>query len=292
MIVRYWGVRGSMPSPGHSTARYGGNTACVSVESGQDVLILDAGTGIRALGKSLKGTDKRIFLALSHRHYDHILGFPLFAPLFEEGREVHLIGYPDGDHSWTPLELMDGVYWPVRPEDLISDVRVVGEAGYEMLAESGLIVDRLPVNHPGGALGFRVRHSSRTFVHITDNELHPPGEPAASFEQVVEFCASADVLSHDAQYIDREMPMKEGWGHSLASTACQLAIESRVRSLVLFHHDPERDDDALDALGERSQKDLAPNDIDVMVAYEGLQLDLDRLTTRTTFEPAPLNQNP
>ncbi len=292
MIVRYWGVRGSMPSPGHSTVRYGGNTACVSVESGGDILILDAGTGIRELGKSLKGTNKRIFLALSHRHYDHILGFPLFAPLFEDGRIVHLIGYPAEDQTWTPLELMDGVYWPVRPEDLRSDVHVVGEEGYEMLAESGLMVDRLPVNHPGGALGFRVRHSSRTFVHITDNELYPPGEPAASFQQLVEFCDGADVLSHDAQYLDREMPMKEGWGHSLASTACQLAIESRVRSLVLFHHDPDRSDAALDALGERSQNDLSSYDIALMVAYEGLQFDLERTVTNTTFEPAPPIPNP
>ncbi|MBT8400614.1 MAG: MBL fold metallo-hydrolase [Rhodothermia bacterium] len=292
MIVRFWGVRGSMPSPGSSTARYGGNTACVSVEVGDDVLILDAGTGIRELGKALKGTDKRIFLALSHRHYDHILGFPLFAPLFEEGRIVYVIGYPDEDEIWTPLDLMDGVYWPVRPEDLRSDVRVVGETGYEMLSESGLRVDCLPVNHPGGAFGFRVRHSSRSFVHITDNELYPPGEPAASFEEVVEFCDGADALSHDAQYLDREMPMKEGWGHSLASTACELAIESRVRSLVLFHHDPDRSDDALDALGERSQDDLAPHGISVMVAYEGLALDLDRISPTTTFQPAPSIPNP
>lgn len=291
MIVRYWGVRGSMPSPGHSTARYGGNTACVSVESGDDVLILDAGTGIRELGKALKGTEKRIFLTLSHLHYDHILGFPLFAPLFEDGRVVHLIGYPGADTTWTPLELMDGVYWPVRPQDLRSDVRIVGEDGYAMLAKSGLSVDRIAVNHPGGALGFRVRHSSGTFVHITDNELHPPHEPAASFDQVVNFCDGVDVLSHDAQYLDREMPMKEGWGHSLASTACRLAIEAQARSLVLFHHDPDRTDDALDALGERSHKELAPHGIDVRVAFEGLVLDFDRMTASTTFEPAPQDAN-
>ncbi len=275
MIVRFWGVRGSMPSPGPATARYGGNTACVSIEVGGVVVVVGAGTGIRELGKHLAATDLPVILLLSHIHYDHVLGFPLFAPLFQEGRVVHLASVPTPDGPWTPLKLMDGLHWPVLPSELNADIREVADPR-PLLADAGIELTTVRANHPGGSLGFRFQQENKVFVHVSDNELEPPGVPETTIEQMASFCHGATVLSHDSQYLDREMPHREGWGHSLAMTTCRLAVAAQVEHLVLFHHDPDRTDDDLDRIGRMAAEELREHGIHSTVAYEGLSIDLAR----------------
>lgn len=272
MIVTLWGVRGSIPTPGPSTRRYGGNTTCVSVELDEQVLVFDAGTGIRSLGAALLGSGKEIFILLTHLHADHLQGFPFFAPLYEPGREVHLLDYEHGGASWSLVSALDGVHFPLTPEQVPGRLtRVQGDV-LRFLAERGVAIDRLPVNHPGGAYGYRVSHGGRTVVFIPDDELRGPSWGEATREATVEFCRGADVLIHDAQYLSAEMPLRWGWGHSTLAEACELAGEAEVGHLVLFHHDPTRSDEMLDAVQEEGRALLEPRGIVCTAAYEGLTL--------------------
>ena len=274
MTIRFWGVRGTMSTPGPSTLRYGGHTSCVSVETDTLVLVIDAGSGIMALGDALSGTDKEVVLVFTHRHLDHVSAFPFFQLLYEPGRVVHLVDYQDEDTSWSPVQLFDGMLYPMDPDQLPADLRRVPSIPADFLAAHGLQLDRFRLNHPGGAYGYRVSCDGHTWVHVSDNELdstHPGHRP---FEAFVEACRGADVLSHDAQFLPDDLPHKRGWGHSLATRACDLAVAAQVRQLVLFHHDPSRDDDALDDLERDAQAYLAPHGIDCLAAYEGLTLTL------------------
>lgn len=274
MIATYWGVRGSIPVPGETTLRYGGNTSCVTVEMGDRIVVIDAGTGIRRLGASLAGTDLEIFVLLTHLHQDHIQGFPLFHPLYEKGRTVHALEYAQGELRWSPVQLLDGIHFPLRPLNLPSFCECVTADAMIFLRQHGIDVSRLAVNHPGGAYGYRFEESGSVFVHIPDNEIDAPGASGPSFEELAEFCRGADVLSHDAQFLPEEMHERRGWGHTEVTRACDLAVAAGAGHLVLFHHDPDRSDDELDALQARAKELLDPHDIACTAAYEGLRIAL------------------
>ena len=281
MTITFWGVRGSLPVPGPHTLRYGGNTSCVSVEIDGKVLVLDAGTGIFELGRRLLGTDKEVFLLLSHRHNDHLQGLPFFAPLYHPCAPIHLLDYEHHGEAWSPLVLFDGIRYPLRREMLpAACLRVQGDV-LAHLAAHGFSVERQALNHGGGAYGYRITHEGRSFVYITDNEIVEPGsadvgaelyEKPVAFERFAAFCAGADVLCHDAQYRAGEMAMRRGWGHSQLPDVCRLAEAAQVRHLVLFHHDPARTDDAVDALLGEARARLAESGIACTAAYEGLTL--------------------
>lgn len=277
MTITYWGVRGTIPTPGQHTVRYGGNTACVSVEIGRKVLILDAGTGIRALGQHLRGTDQEIYILLSHLHADHRQGFPFFAPLWERNRHIHLLTYTQNGKTGSLIDMLDGVQFPVRREALPSRPEPIhGDVAAFMQAQ-GFNLTQHPVNHPGGAYGFRLEHGGKTFVHIPDNELHPPAkaaEPMFPLTHFLKLCGGVDVLSHDAQLLRRDLPYKKGWGHSRIRHVLDLALAAKVKHLVLFHHDPERTDDTLDEIQATAREILSPEGISCTVAYEGFTLTL------------------
>jgi ribonuclease BN (tRNA processing enzyme) len=272
MQITCWGVRGSIPAPAPNRQRYGGNTSCVAVETDDQILILDAGTGIRPLGHELEGTDKTIHIALTHVHSDHVEGFPFFRPLYEEDRPLHLLDHVYDETRWSLLERLDGFHFPLEPSAIPAAIHRVRDDVVSYLNREGFSLTRRPVNHPGGAYGYRLDLNGRTVVHIPDNEIEPPGEPVATFEALVDFCAGADVLIHDAQYRAEDVPEKAGWGHSILRDTCRLARSAAVDRLVLFHHDPERTDDALDAMQEQAQAWLAPHDVECSAAYEGLTL--------------------
>lgn len=273
MIIKHWGVRGTIPAPGEQTVRYGGNTTSISVEIEDKVIVFDAGSGIRLLGTSLMGSEHDIFLLISHLHTDHILGFPYFNPLYEPDRRIHVIDYHKDGRAWSLLDLFDGIHFPLRLSDLPSAYRRVEGDGLAYLARYGLQVESLSVNHPGDALGYRLTHEGRRFIFIPDNELHA-SHPKTDLDTFVSFCRDADVLCHDAQYLQDEMPAKHGWGHSCVQHVCELAIAARVRHLVLIHHDPDRTDDALDAIQADARAVLQPHDIACTAAYEGFTIDL------------------
>jgi ribonuclease BN (tRNA processing enzyme) len=247
----------------------------VSIEQDGQVLVIDAGTGIRELGEAILGDDREVFMLLTHLHADHIAGFPFFAPLYEKERVIHLMDYPMGAKMWSPLELMNGVFFPVEADGLASRYFRVASSPMEYLYRHGLDLTRLAANHPGGAFGYRMRAGERSFVFFPDNELHPPEVPTTPYEAFVDFCRGADVLCHDAQYLNGEMPAKRGWGHSCIEDVCDLAIAAEVDHLLLFHHDPERTDEDLDAIEADAQERLEPHGITCACAHDGLALTLD-----------------
>jgi ribonuclease BN (tRNA processing enzyme) len=267
--VTFWGTRGSIPTPGPATARYGGNTACISISSGDGrLVILDAGSGLRPLGHELMKQRNGIITAdilLSHTHWDHIQGLPFFKPLSARDTSVTIYG---AAQEGVPLKALAASLTVVEIEE--------GEFETD---EFKVCAFRL--RHPGTTLGYRlVPHSrGRQVAYVTDNELGPGGtyEVTADWRsRMVEFIAGADTLIHDAMYLDQIIQARAGWGHSTPRQAVDLAREGRCRRLILFHHEPEHDDEALDRLVADTRDyaaSVAPG-LTVEAAMEGLRFSL------------------
>ena len=249
MIITFYGVRGSIPSPGPATVRYGGNTSCVYIElENGNNLILDSGTGIRALGKRLAHTHDTINILLSHGHWDHVQGYPFFEPIYQPERLIRVFTGTRGEHGQicSLFDQIDGANFPVSADQLPSRSECITGDPALVLGEENVLVRRAPLNHPGGGYAYRIGDDSASCAYITDNELDPPGKVTTRYEQWVEFCRGVDVLIHDAQYLKGDMPQKHGWGHSLVSQVRQLAVDAEAASLVMFHHDPDRSDAEID----------------------------------------------
>lgn len=277
MRIKFWGVRGSIPSPGTSTVVYGGNTSCVSVEIDRKTLVLDAGTGIKKLGDELRESNSDIFVLVSHKHWDHIQGFPFFTPLYQKDRRIYIIQTPHEKRRLCGLIYqMDGAHFPVKADDLPSKNYCIEENIAEFLADHGFLVTTIEVNHPGGGHGYRIEDGPRSMVYLTDNELDPPYTKVTEFDDFVRFCRGTDVLVHDAQYLEEDMPQKHGWGHSVVNQAIDLALAADVKHLVLYHHDPDRTDTDLEEI-EKNARQLVSNisqRLQCTVAYEGLEIEI------------------
>lgn len=276
--VRFWGVRGSLPSPGQDTALVGGNTPCVEIVGGATRLVLDAGSGLRALGdaRMAEGQFKRTDLLLSHVHWDHVMGLPFYTPLYVPGSEVHIASGPLG----APLRelLHRQMSAPMFPVDLsaIGSTLTTRELDPDAVHSFGeLSVRMLRVSHPDPCFAFRIEHRGRAVVYATDVE-----HEAVPADDLVAFVRDADLLIYDAQYTPdeyegRKGPSRRGWGHSTYEAGAALANAGDVRTLALFHHDPRRTDDAVAELS-RLARALFPSTI---VAREGLSVSL-----RSPFE--------
>ena len=279
IIVDFWGVRGSVPSPGPTTTRYGGNTSCVSITADDKILILDAGTGIRNLGSAIIGQpDLEIFVIVTHSHWDHIQGFPFFTPIYQPNRPVHMFPtlHKKNVVLASLIDQMDGAHFPVTPDQVPSSFNFITENPLEFLAEKGFQVELIPMNHPGKAFGYKISIEDKIICYFTDNEIDPPYEKSIEIEKLTQKCKNADILIHDAQYTEDDMPLKHGWGHSLISQVTELGKSADVKNLVYYHHDPERTDDMLDKELEKAAKTLKENGSTVQpyFAYEGLKLAL------------------
>ena len=291
MRIRFWGTRGSMAKPGPTTLRYGGNTSCVEVRPADGTLIvLDCGTGAHELGQALAaaGQPVRGHLLLTHMHWDHIQGFPFFAPLFIRDNEwdVHA---PAGFGKRLEDALagqMESTYFPVTLAQLDATLRFhqVEEGGFDLGTTR---VRTRYLNHPAIAIAYRLETDGVSVVYATDHEPHSPHQPAGTpggapvavhREDVrhVEFLAGADLVIHDAQYTLAEYPGKVGWGHSAAEHVVDYAVAARARRLALFHHDPLRSDDAVDALVDVCRQRAAATGaaLDVFAAAEGQVVEL------------------
>ena len=280
MLISFYGVRGSTAVPGPATVKYGGNTSCVHIEldSGND-LILDAGTGIRLLGQRLVQKSNPANILLSHGHWDHIQGYPFFAPIYQPDREIHAyISIESGRKLLNSLfEQMDGTSFPVRAADLPS-INLPKFKGIEseLYEREGIQVVKKPLNHPGGGVAYRINENGATCAYVTDNELDPPYQPATTYDQWVDYLHGVDVLIHDAQYTEDDMPHKHGWGHTLISQVRRLATDAEVGALVMFHHDPDRSDSELDEIQIENQNYLDSNRAPAqsVCAAEGMTIEL------------------
>ena len=279
IIVDFWGVRGSVPSPGPTTTRYGGNTSCVSITADDKILILDAGTGIRNLGSAIiSKPDLEIFVIVTHSHWDHIQGFPFFTPIYQPNRPVHMFPtlHKKNVVLASLIDQMDGAHFPITPDQVPSNFNFVTENPLEFLESNGFHLEMVPMNHPGKAFGYKITIEEKIICYFTDNEIDPPYEKSIEIEKLTQKCKNADILIHDAQYTEDDMPLKHGWGHSLISQVTELGKSADVKNLVYYHHDPERTDDMLDKELEKAAKTLKENGSTVQpyFAYEGLKLAL------------------
>ena len=293
--LRFWGTRGSIPSPGPSTVRYGGNTPSIEVRTPTGSLVLlDAGTGVRELGRALisraNGAPIHGDIFLTHAHWDHIQGIPFFAPAFQRGNRFTIWGAKSLAKSIRRVlhDQMSPVVFPVAFEELAAtfDFRELVD---ERHASDGFDVRAIAVRHPGGALGYRFAArgdeeaadgaTGAAFVYISDNELRDQGSAASHAQwraQLVEFVRGARVLIHDATYTDDEYDAHRGWGHSTYGDAVALALDSGVETLVLFHHSPDRTDDEIDALVAhcRALARERGSALRILAAAEGLELEV------------------
>jgi CheY-like chemotaxis protein/phosphoribosyl 1,2-cyclic phosphodiesterase len=291
MRVRFWGTRGSIATPGPDTLRFGGNTSCVEVTTLSGAcLVLDCGTGARQLGAALMARKAPIAatILLSHTHWDHIQGFPFFAPLFVPGNRITVCG-PEGSGR-SLREVLSGqmefTYFPVEIEQLPATIafRELGEGTHEF---EGVRVIAQFLHHPAMTLGYRIEADGAALVYLCDHEPFSEtlwhGDPAAGVADSIvhegdrrhaRFMAGADLVIHDAQYTPEEYPAKKNWGHSTYQYAVELAVAAGVHRLVLTHHDPFHDDAFVAEIERRPRAGAARLDspLDVRCAFEGLEL--------------------
>jgi phosphoribosyl 1,2-cyclic phosphodiesterase len=285
--VTFWGTRGSIPTPGAQTARYGGNTPCVAVESpGGQLVILDAGTGIRALGVHLvekQNGSVKVEILLSHAHWDHIQGLPHFKPFFAPGNTVRIWGTRQGTASLEAIlrQQMDPAVFPV-PLDALSAQLTVQQLEPREFTMGEFRVRTIKLRHPGTTLGYRLTPGTGgpSMAYVTDNELGPGGHydvPTTWRRDFVAFLQGVDLLIHDAMYTPKELEVHRGWGHSTYEEAVTLAQEAGVKRLVLFHHEPEHGDEAMDELVAAARRFAQTRQgplLEVLAAQEGMHLTL------------------
>ncbi len=273
--IQFHGVRGSLASPSASTSGVGGNTSCVEVTAGEQRVVFDAGTGLRNLGERLIAAGpSHTTILLSHLHWDHIQGLPFFTPLYVPGNRIDVMSGPNGHMSLREAlkKQMSPPFFPVSVEDVAPQLCVRDLAPTERFNLGDLRVTTARLNHPDPVYGYRLEFAGRSVVYATDTEHYSCIDPT-----LLRLAQGADVLIYDAQYTPEEYagedgPSKVGWGHSTFAAAAELASAAGVGQLVLFHHDPKRDDEAVLEV-ERRARLLFPN---TMAAREGMKIDLEQ----------------
>lgn len=274
--VSFWGVRGSLPVPGPDTIVYGGNTSCVQVQIGPRLFILDAGTGIYKLGQHLIHKDRIIEgdIFITHTHWDHIQGFPFFAPAFREGN--HFTLYGQRKINLTFADLMKGQmmydHFPVSLDKMGAriDFKEINN-GEKVNLGDNITVTTVPNNHPGGSLSYRLDYNGRSCCYITDTEHYPHPDP-----DLIRFAAGADLVIYDSNFTDAEYagddhtPSRAGWGHSTWQEGIKLMKAANAGQLILFHHANYRNDHDMQAIEEEAQRHYP----DLLAAREGMIINL------------------
>lgn len=272
MRVRFWGVRGSLPCPGPSTLRMGGNTSCVEVQTEHELIILDAGSGIRMLGNKLlkEGKPVRAALFFTHVHHDHIQGFPFFVPAYLPTTSLKVYGERKDGHGIRDFigGVMTAPFFPVPIGAMRAQMEYHDVTEKEVVKVSDTVtVTCGRLNHPNGAMGYRIesveKGKKRVFAYCTDTEHYPDPDP-----NVLDLARDADAMVYDTAYTPHEYETKKGWGHSTWPEGIKMAKLAKAKRLMLFHHDPAHDDKAMEQILADARKEHKS----VMLAYEGLEL--------------------
>ena len=278
MLIRCWGSRGSISVSGKEYLKYGGDTTCVEVESDSgDLIILDAGTGIRVLGNRLVNEEKRyVNLLLTHAHWDHLSGFPFFKPIYNKNFILKVFGPQNTQDSLKNIisKTMKSPYFPIELEDISADITFLGmgNKGYTI---GSVRITTIPISHPNHGVGYRIEENGKSFVFLTDNELTYRHTTGMTYKDYADFSKGADVLFHDAEYLPEEYKLTEGWGHSVYLDTLSLAIDAGVKAFGLFHHNQDRFDDQVDAM---------VNDCKRIIVEKGLKMDCFGVATGLTIK--------
>jgi phosphoribosyl 1,2-cyclic phosphodiesterase len=291
MRVRFWGTRGSVPTPGPSTLRYGGNTACVELQTNSGTsFVFDSGTGIRELGLHLsrKGGPVTVHLMLGHSHWDHIAGFPFFLPAFAPGNRIIIYGARDVDRSLLDVFAgqMNYIYFPVPLGDLRAEMEFCELGEGEMRIEDAVVRTHL-LNHTAVCMGYRIEVDGASVAYVTDHEPYSGGNGAmgrglrggpirGGDRRLIEFVRGVDLLIQDAQYTHEELVTHRGWGHSSTDYVTDVAVHAGARRAALFHHEPTHADDEIDRMVEYAQNRAreAGSPVEIFGAAEGLEIQL------------------
>jgi phosphoribosyl 1,2-cyclic phosphodiesterase len=259
MRVKFWGTRGSIASPGKETLRYGGNTTCLelTLEGGRKVIV-DAGTGIRNLGAKLsrQAEPVNVHLLMTHIHWDHLMGFPFFAPVYQKSTKIVVDGCARGFIGLRNIfnnQYVDGTF-PVDFDEIMASIEPSDALPRGTLIIDDVKIDGTELQHPQGGMGFRFKEGQKVMIFLTDNELREDAWPGRTLSDFVYFCKDADCLIHDCQYIPEEIASRRGWGHSDLESVMEMSIKAGVQKLYLCHHDPDRTDKEVDAIVSRCRK--------------------------------------
>ncbi len=287
-LVRFWGVRGSIPTPGRETSDYGGNTSCIEVRVGNQIIILDAGSGIRRLGQSLMKEVSEgglsLTMLITHTHWDHIQGFPFFVPAYHPRVKIRILGYEGAVHGLRGalFEQMQSAFFPIGLNQMATHLTFeeLGDMEFDLGAVK---VRTMFANHPGICLGYRLLTPHGDIVYLPDHEAYERCEierqkaehetsahgleyARLQDEKVIEFLRDAEVVIADSQYDAIEYPSHRTWGHTCADDTVQLAVRAGAKRLFLFHHDPDHNDEKVAAMVERAQQEAGRNDGKTIVA--------------------------
>jgi phosphoribosyl 1,2-cyclic phosphodiesterase len=296
--IRFWGTRGSIPVPSPETLRYGGNTTCVELRADGEIIVLDAGSGIRPLGVALDREFQtrpiRLSLLITHAHWDHIQGFPFFKPAYDSKNEIRIFGFDGAGATFREImtEPMKSPFFPITMRELSATMNI------NKLTEMKFSLGKLDihaafVNHPGVCVGYRISTSGGSVAFLPDHEpyefflhsargkqLSPEEATKFATEQraaLVQFLRGSDILMLDSQYTDQEYTKHIGWGHGSVSSAVSLAIEAGVQTFFLFHHDPSHDDEMVEKMVQ-SARELAResgSDLEIAGAQQGTEFLLE-----------------
>jgi phosphoribosyl 1,2-cyclic phosphodiesterase len=298
LTIRFRGVRGSLPSPSPANLRYGGNTACLEVRYREELLILDAGSGLRALGEELLGAFGpaaiEANLLVSHTHWDHIQGLPFFTPGYLPQNNISIYAaFAGAERLHRALSnQMSPLHFPVGllqmqglrpPRELLPGASTLGS----------FVVRTMQLNHPGGCTGFRIEAGGRAFAYLPDHEPYgrkPDGVSGRSYDALIRFVSGVDLLVLDTQYTEEEYALRVGWGHGCLPDSVKLAVEAGVPRLFLFHHDPSHDDSRIDTMVEKARELAAGSNTVVEAAAENVEIHLRQEESSSGIKPAALCQ--
>jgi phosphoribosyl 1,2-cyclic phosphodiesterase len=273
--LKFWGVRGSIPTPGAATARYGGNTSSIEVRVGKEIILLDAGTGLRSLGRALlaefDGAPLKLTLLLTHTHWDHIQGLPFFGPIYNSRCRLKILGCEGARKGLTSILTgqMESTYFPVSFDTLPSNIEIQELQKYDFKVGS-IRVQAMRANHPGVCVGYKLFTPHGVIAYFPDNESRVGGPD----RKLIEFLRGTDVLILDSQYDSAEYKQHAGWGHGCVDDSVELAMRADVKKLFLFHHEPDHSDKQMDALLKHARKVATGSKLKVEAAREGMVIEL------------------